>query len=85
MHRITQLRDTTRMELERGTLDKWGKAHDDEKRIVLYLTDVLLTYVPHIHREHTELMTREATIARRAGITTLHDNEGMIMPPMDIP
>lgn len=56
MFRLAQLRDGTRVAIERGIVDAHGKTHEKEQRAVLYILEQMLTYVPNIHRDHDQML-----------------------------
>lgn len=66
-HRLVVLRDATKLALERGTLDKWGRTHDEEQRSALYLIERLIAYVPQIHADYATLLKEQEQLAANAG------------------
>ena len=55
--RLTQLRDGTRVAIERGAVDAHGLTHEPEQRAVLYVVEQLLSYVPSITKEYEQMVT----------------------------
>ena len=56
MFRLTQMRDGTRIAIERGVVDQHGRTHEPEQRAVLYVLEQLLTYVPGINRDYEQMI-----------------------------
>lgn len=50
-YRLAQLREATRLAVERGGVDRNGERHDDEQRKVLFVLDTLLGYVPALREQ----------------------------------
>jgi len=55
-YRLTQLRDGTRIAIERGIVDAHGQTHEPEQRAVLYVVEQMLGYVPGINREYEQMV-----------------------------
>ena len=56
-YRLTQLRDGTRIAIERGVVDVHGQTHEPEQRAVLYILEQILGYVPSINKEYEQMVT----------------------------
>jgi hypothetical protein len=82
MSHLRTLREATARDLEVGTIDKWGRGHDDEKRAMLYFIDILLTYVPAIHREYDFIIGKEDEMARRREEKSLYGDDTLMHTPM---
>ena len=61
MFRITQMRDGTKLAIERGVVDAHGQTHEPEQRAVLYVLEQMLSYVPLIEREYEQMLTTMAS------------------------
>ena len=61
-HRLVQMRDVLRQQLEQGTQDKHGIAHDDEIRCTLHVINTILSYPHELHKAYT---TAEAALRQR--------------------
>jgi len=73
---IVQLRQGLADELVRGTLDKWGQPHDDEKRTTIFVLDHIILHAPSIHRDYEALLkAREAQLARAGRSQDLHSDD----------
>lgn len=68
LFRLSQLRESTRVAIERGGVDKFGRRHDDEQRAVLFMLDNLLSYVPSLREQFDYIVqSQEATNSLVAG------------------
>jgi hypothetical protein len=77
--RMTQLRDGTRLAIERGVVDNHGKTHEPEQRAVLYVLEQLMGYVPSINRDFEQMMKSLEADEARAGAPVYGDDQ-----PMDL-
>jgi hypothetical protein len=66
-YRLSQLREATRSQIERGGLDKFGHRHDDEQRSVLYLLDQLISYLPEMQERHDQIQAHLVSQEALAG------------------
>lgn len=64
--RINQLHKTTIQQIINGTLDKYGKQHDDEYRAVLLCLDRLLTFRASITAQYDTLKKKQDELIKRA-------------------
>jgi len=55
-YRLNQLRDGTRVAIERGAVDAHGMTHEAEQRAVLYVVEQMLAYVPSINKEYEQMV-----------------------------
>ena len=55
VHRMSQVKEGLERDLLIGTLDANGHGHDDEKRAALNVVNVMLAYVPAIHRDFDDM------------------------------
>lgn len=67
-YRIAQIREATRLAIERGGLDKWGHRHDDEQRAALFFLDQLLSYLPAIKEQHANIVANLQADSARANM-----------------
>ena len=56
-HRLSQVKEGLERDLLLGTVDTHGKTHDDEKRAALHVVNVMMEYVPAIHRNYEDSRT----------------------------
>lgn len=65
--RLSQIREATRLAIERGGVDQHGQRHDDEQRRVLYVVDTLLSYVPSLKEQLAIIEASQAPAADEKG------------------
>lgn len=73
--RLTQLREGTRIALERGVVDAFGKTHEPEQRAVLYVIEELMGYVPNIHAMHAKMQADMQNDEARSGKNSLYGDD----------
>lgn len=64
--RLKVMRDELVDELMRGTVDKFGKTRDDEKRAVLVYLDRMLIFPRLIHEQYDTLRKRQLEMEEKA-------------------
>lgn len=77
MRKLVAIRTSIATELLHGTLDKFGKNRDDEKRAVLMVLDTLLGVIPDTHVRYKELRKQKENIEQRSQekLDSIHGND----------
>lgn len=78
LFRISQIRQGAVNDLlSTGGLDKLGKTHESELRTVIYMLNVILTYVPNIEKTYNNLTNKlqERESKKNLSIPSIHGRE----------
>lgn len=69
-YRVKQMRDGLVAQLQQGSVDKWGKNHDNEIRASLYVLNSLLAYLPTLKADYDKLEKEQDKINEKKKSST---------------